>query len=123
MSEGWKVLSEWGTVNRFDKGLIDSHADFTSPQIVSMTGASTTQSSTHSGGTSERAIDGNASPSWSSGSCTHTASEANPWWKVTVPIAEKMQERFFGLFTGETPDRWNWLQPVTDNAMEVQHVA
>ena len=39
------------------------------------------------------------------------------------PIAEKMQERFFGLFTGETPDRWNWLQPVTDNAMEVQHVA
>ena len=39
------------------------------------------------------------------------------------PIAEKMQERFFGLFSGETQDRWGWLQPVHDNPMEVQHVA
>jgi branched-chain amino acid aminotransferase len=34
-----------------------------------------------------------------------------------------MQERFFGLFTGETPDHHGWLQPVQDNPMEVQHVA
>ena len=27
-SDGWKVLSEWGTVNRFGEGLIGSHADF-----------------------------------------------------------------------------------------------
>ena len=39
------------------------------------------------------------------------------------PIAELMQERFFGLFSGQTPDRHGWLQPVHDNAMEVQHVA
>lgn len=39
------------------------------------------------------------------------------------PIAELMQKRFFGLFSGETPDRHGWLQPVQDNAMEVQHVA
>ena len=39
------------------------------------------------------------------------------------PVAEKMQERFFGLFTGETPDHHGWLQPVQDNPMEVQHVA
>ena len=39
------------------------------------------------------------------------------------PVAELMQERFFGLFSGETPDRHGWLQPVHDNAMEVQHVA
>ena len=28
LSGGWKVLSEWGTVNRFGDGLIGSHADF-----------------------------------------------------------------------------------------------
>ncbi|WP_339332919.1 branched-chain amino acid transaminase [uncultured Maricaulis sp.] len=39
------------------------------------------------------------------------------------PVAELMQARFFGLFSGETPDRHGWLQPVHDNAMEVQHVA
>ena len=27
-SDGWKVLSEWGTVNRFGEGLIGSHNDF-----------------------------------------------------------------------------------------------
>ena len=39
------------------------------------------------------------------------------------PVAELMQKRFFGLFSGETEDRWNWLTPVHDDAMEVQHVA
>ena len=28
LSDGWKVLSEWGTVDRFGEGLIGSHADF-----------------------------------------------------------------------------------------------
>ena len=28
LSDGWKVLSEWGSVDRFGKGLIASHADF-----------------------------------------------------------------------------------------------
>lgn len=39
------------------------------------------------------------------------------------PVAELMQRRFFGLFSGETEDRWGWLQPAHDNPMEVQHVA
>jgi len=39
------------------------------------------------------------------------------------PVAELLQKRFFGLFSGETEDRWNWLTPVHDDAMEVQHVA
>ncbi len=38
-------------------------------------------------------------------------------------ITELIQKRFFGLFSGETEDRWNWLTPVHDDAMEVQHVA
>jgi branched-chain amino acid aminotransferase len=28
------------------------------------------------------------------------------------PITELMQQRFFGLFSGETRDEWGWLQPV-----------
>lgn len=39
------------------------------------------------------------------------------------PVAGLMQERFFGLFNGETEDRWNWLTPAFNDAMEVQHVA
>jgi branched-chain amino acid aminotransferase len=28
------------------------------------------------------------------------------------PITEMLQSAFFGLFTGATPDRWGWLDPV-----------
>lgn len=28
------------------------------------------------------------------------------------PITAALQERFFGLFDGRTPDRWGWLDPV-----------
>lgn len=31
------------------------------------------------------------------------------------PITELLQQRFFGLFNGETVDRWGWLQPVSQN--------
>ena len=29
------------------------------------------------------------------------------------PITEKIQSAFFGLFKGETEDKWNWLDPVS----------
>ncbi|UPG85205.1 branched-chain amino acid transaminase [Luteibacter aegosomatis] len=28
------------------------------------------------------------------------------------PVTRRLQELFFGLFTGKTPDRWGWLEPV-----------
>ena len=28
------------------------------------------------------------------------------------PVTEALQKTFFGLFTGETEDRWGWLEPV-----------
>ena len=28
------------------------------------------------------------------------------------PITEKLQQAFFGLFSGQTPDRWGWLDYV-----------
>lgn len=28
------------------------------------------------------------------------------------PVTRKLQERFFGLFDGSTPDRWGWLEPL-----------
>ena len=31
------------------------------------------------------------------------------------PITKLLQDRFFGLFNGKTPDRRGWLQPVNNN--------
>lgn len=33
------------------------------------------------------------------------------------PITENLQKQFFGLFNGQTPDLWGWLEPV-ENPME-----
>ena len=29
------------------------------------------------------------------------------------PVTKRIQEAFFGLFTGETEDKWGWLDPVS----------
>ncbi len=34
------------------------------------------------------------------------------------PITQLLQERFFGLFSGETEDKWNWLTPVYDGTKD-----
>ena len=41
-----------------------------------------TQSSTSSGGSASRAIDGNTSQQWYGGSCTHTGYDSPSWWKA-----------------------------------------
>ena len=28
------------------------------------------------------------------------------------PVTQRMQEMFFGLFSGTTPDKYDWLEPV-----------
>ncbi|VEA09988.1 branched-chain amino acid aminotransferase [Salmonella enterica subsp. enterica serovar Sanjuan] len=28
------------------------------------------------------------------------------------PVTKRIQQAFFGLFTGETEDKWGWLDPV-----------
>ncbi len=52
---------------------------------------------------------------------TGTAAEITPVKKidhlpvgegVRGPVTRRMQDRFFGLFDGSTPDRWGWLEPV-----------
>jgi len=42
------------------------------------------QSSDAYGGTAGRAVDGNDSPQWADGSCTHTVNGPNPWWRVDL---------------------------------------
>jgi len=37
-----------------------------------------------------RAIDGNANNRWSSGSCTHTNTQSNPWWQVDLGSAQSI---------------------------------
>ena len=52
---------------------------------------------------------------------TGTAAEITPVRsvdRITVgaghrgPITKQLQDAFFGLFSGKTPDQWNWLDPV-----------
>ena len=52
---------------------------------------------------------------------TGTAAEITPVRsvdRITVgaghrgPITKTLQDAFFGLFSGKTPDRWDWLEPV-----------
>jgi len=38
------------------------------------------------------------------------------------PITESLQNAFFGLFTGKTPDQWGWLDPVDMSAPRVAAV-
>jgi branched-chain amino acid aminotransferase len=56
---------------------------------------------------------------------TGTAAEVTPIRsvdRITVgsgrrgPITEKLQKAFFGLFTGVTPDKYGWLEPVDMSA-------
>ncbi|CAH1239028.1 SSC5D [Branchiostoma lanceolatum] len=42
------------------------------------------QTSISSGGVASRAVDGNTDTNWVAGSCTHTAEEANPSWRVDL---------------------------------------
>jgi len=30
------------------------------------------------------------------------------------PVTKRLQDAFFGLFSGETEDRFGWLEPITD---------
>ena len=52
---------------------------------------------------------------------TGTAAEITPVRQVdhvTIgnggcgPMTHKLQDSFFGLFTGATADKWGWLEPV-----------
>ena len=61
------------------------------PEVVSQ-GKPTEQSSTDYGGASARAADGNTATSYGDGSCTHTATEANPWWRVDLEAVKSVKE-------------------------------
>ena len=44
----------------------------------------TAQSSTEADGVSTRAVDGNTNRYWGGGSCTHTQTQDNPWWRLDL---------------------------------------
>ncbi|XP_051520736.1 pentraxin fusion protein-like [Myxocyprinus asiaticus] len=54
-------------------------------------GARAVQSSTYSQlGIAENAVDGNKESEYFEGSCTHTAAEKNPWWRVDLTEVHKV---------------------------------
>lgn len=55
-------------------------------------GKPTTQSSTAYGGISSRAVDGNASGNYDTGSVTHTDSAGESWWMVDLEAAQRVSE-------------------------------
>ena len=52
----------------------------------------TTQSSELRGGRSLRAVDGNRAVGWDTGSCTHTAEESNPWWRIDLEAEASIEK-------------------------------
>ncbi len=38
-------------------------------------------------------------------------------------ITRDLQDRFFGLFTGKTQDKWGWLEPLTPADADSQRAA
>ncbi|KAF3839207.1 hypothetical protein F7725_017924 [Dissostichus mawsoni] len=49
-----------------------------------------TQSSVYEAVDADRAIDGNRSPRWADGSCSHTSNDLNPWWRLALPETHKV---------------------------------
>ena len=52
---------------------------------IDLTGLTPTQSSTCCGGVPERAVDGDTNDDYGKGSCTHTETSTDPWWRVQLP--------------------------------------
>lgn len=77
-------LNNWNSITEVDISTSDIPGN-SSTDIVNLSlGKSTTQSSTDHGGSDNRAVDGDTSGNWSSGTITHTASENQPWWQVDL---------------------------------------
>ncbi|XP_036394348.1 uncharacterized protein LOC118784294 [Megalops cyprinoides] len=61
----------------------ETQCPLTAPENAA-SGGKATQSSTGWGGHADRAIDRNRNPVYHSRSCTHTAGENDPWWRVDL---------------------------------------
>ena len=71
-----------GTTLKLDGAGCDTTAT-ARPENMAL-GKAVTQSSTILGGAAARAVDGSTRTTWDAGSCTHTAWETNPWWRVDL---------------------------------------
>ncbi len=69
----------------------DGEYDESSSENIAML-KPTKQSSTCSGGSSSRAVDGNASTNWSDGSITHTCDTSTPWWEVDLENVNSIRQ-------------------------------
>ena len=68
---------------------VGDEMSFSSNKVVSSSsnlalGRPTTQSSVRHGGKASRGVDGNTNSKYGAGSCTHTAREKRPWWRVDL---------------------------------------
>ncbi|WP_405486264.1 LamG-like jellyroll fold domain-containing protein [Streptomyces sp. NBC_00096] len=56
-----------------------------------LSGRTASQSSTYSGASATRAVDGDTNGDWFAGSVSHTALEASPWWQTDLGASRTLQ--------------------------------
>jgi len=85
-----QVLTDW-TPSGFDatdqewQDALNVHLGSVVTRWLNLTDqGNTSQSSTRHGAISSRAIDGILDARWAGNSCTHTATQADPWWQVDL---------------------------------------
>ena len=79
-------------------------------------GATTTQSSTNSGGVSSRACDGNTNGDFGDGSVARTNNETNPYWEVDLGKTYVLQQlKIYNRTDADTGDLANFYVFTTNN--------
>ena len=81
-------------------------------------GGTAIQSTTlYSQGKAEHAIDGNSDPDWYHDSCTHTESQAKPWWRLELPGVYRVSE-IQVTNRNDVRERLNNVQILIGNSLE-----
>ncbi|XP_068586010.1 uncharacterized protein [Cebidichthys violaceus] len=77
-----------------------------------------TQSSLHTTGVANNAIDGNRAFYWSQGSCTHTKQDFNPWWRLDLGKTHKVFSVNITNSVDSLPQRLNGAQILIGDSLE-----
>lgn len=74
---------------------------------VALRGKATQSSQYNFEGSAEKAIDGNLSPVFGDGSCTHSKPQTNPWWRVDLLDVYKVESVTITNRGDGSPERIN----------------
>ncbi|XP_054483033.1 uncharacterized protein LOC129115821 [Anoplopoma fimbria] len=81
-------------------------------------GGKATQSSLHSTGVANNAIDGNRAYYWDQASCTHTKADLNPWWRLDLGRTHKVFSVNITNTIDSVPQRLNGAEILIGDSLE-----